>query len=158
MCLPSGRAELRTPPPLMPQPRRPHGARPRDLWTRPGGARVCGSRPAAHYLARKDPRAAEGSRAHRRQRRRRRRRRGVPRAAAGDCGRLRESVGTPPGPDGARARSRPGAAALSLAAFRPRSPVSTGRETGFPSLCRGQHEPRADWAAGRGRRFVSRRA
>ena len=48
-------------------------------------------------------------------------------------------------------RSGPGAAALSLAAFRPRSPVFTGRETGFPLLCRGQHESRADWAAGRGR-------
>ena len=46
---------------------------------------------------------------------------------------------------------RSGAAALSLAAFRPRSPVFTGRETGFPLLCRGQHESRADWAAGRGR-------
>lgn len=59
-CLPSGPSKLRTPTApalLMPLDRGAVGASPQ--------ARVCGSGTAAHYLARKDPRAAEGSRARR---------------------------------------------------------------------------------------------
>lgn len=99
--------------------------------------------PAAHYLARKDPREAEGSRAHFFQSRRRR----VSRATAGCCG---HPAWPRRAARGEARRRRPEPRGLS-------SPL-TGvhrRGTGLPSLGGGQHEPRADWAASRGRRFVS---
>lgn len=118
-CLPIGPSKLRTPTApalLMPLDRGAVGASPQ--------ARVCGSGTAAHYLARKDPRAAEGSRP------RRPTAVWAPRRTAGSWAvakRGRLPVRPRRGPP-----SRAGAAALSRRGPWSLSPVSTGTGPGLP--------------------------